>query len=208
MKLVPPKPFDAQEHILKADTQLFRVFNTGGVIPRKVTDFNPGKGEPTRFAFFGDPAVPVLYAAETEEAAVCESILHDVPPGPGSVLYDSFANRVCAPLAPARDLRLVSLMGDGLFKLGTQAKYVTGTMSSQYKRTVRWAEAAHDAGFDGLVWMSNRRNTDLAYVFFGDRVAAGDLVALPGAGRIFAAGSGFDWLTDYLAGLKIDILIP
>lgn len=208
MKRVPGKPFEPEEYVLEADTTLFRVFNTGGSPPRKVTDFNPGKGGPTRFAFFGDPVVPVLYAAETEEAAVCESILHDVPPGPGSVLYDNIADRVCAPLAPSKDLRLVSLMGDGLFKLETQAKYVTGTMSSQYKRTVRWAEAAHGAGFDGLVWMSNRRNTDRAYVFFGDRVAAGDLVALPGTGRIFAAGSGFDWLADYLAGLKIDILIP
>lgn len=208
VKYVPPKPFDPEEHILKADTQLFRVFSTVGVPPRKVTDFNPGQGAPTRFAFFGDPAVPALYAAATEEAAVCESILHDVPPEHGKVLYDSFANKVCAPLAPTRDLRLVSLMGDGLFKLGTQAKYVTGTMSSQYRRTVRWAEAAHEAGFDGLVWMSNRRNTDLAYVFFGDRVGAGDLVALPGAGKIFAAGAGFDWLVDYLTSLKVDVLIP
>ncbi|WP_179577397.1 RES domain-containing protein [Leifsonia psychrotolerans] len=41
--------------------------------------FNPGSGKPTRFAFFGDPTVPVLYAADTEAAAVCESLLHDLP---------------------------------------------------------------------------------------------------------------------------------
>ncbi|NVM96083.1 hypothetical protein [Arthrobacter wenxiniae] len=67
---------------------------------------------------------------------------------------------------------------------------------------------AHAAGFDGLAWMSNRRNTDRAYVFFGDRVAAGDLKAVPSGGRIFAAGDGLDWLVDYLTGLKIEIINP
>jgi hypothetical protein len=206
VKLVPGKPFDPEEHVLLAGTPLHRVFSNarkGGV-----TEFNPGFGSPTRFAFFGDPVVPVLYAAQTEEAAVCESILHDIPPGPGQILFDSIADKVCAPLTPTRDLRVVSLMGDGPRKLGTEAKHVTGTTASQYHRTVRWAAAAYEAGYDGLVWMSNRRNSDRAYVFFGDRVQAGDLSSLPGTGRIFAAGPGFDWLADYLTGLKIEILIP
>jgi hypothetical protein len=206
VRYVPGKPFEPEEYKVEAGRQLFRVFSNsrkGGV-----TEFNPGFGKATRFAFFRNPAVPVLYAAETEEAAVCESILHDIPPGPGRVMYDSIADRVCAPLTPTRELKLASLMGDGPRILGTEAKHVTGTMASQYKRTVRWAEAAHTAGYDGLVWMSNRRNSDRAYVFFGDKVQPGDLTALSGSGRIFAAGPDFDWLADYLAGLKIDILIP
>lgn len=203
MRYVPPKPFEPQEYVLPAGSHLFRVFSNS----RTVDKFNPGGGDPTRFAFFGDPKVPVLYAADTEEAAVCESILHDVPPGPGQILSDSFQDKVCAPLTPTRDLRLASLMGDGLRVLGTEAKHVTGTMSTQYHRTVRWAEAAHAAGFDGLVWVSNKRNTDRTYVFFGDSVLPGDLKALKGPGRIFAAGTGFDWLVDYLAGLGIDVII-
>lgn len=35
-----------------------------------------------------------------------------------------------------------------------------------------------------------------------------ELAPLPMHGRIFAAGADFDWLDDYLAGLKIDILVP
>ena len=208
---VPPTPFQAQEHVLQRGTVLYRVFgnaNHGEGSPRRVTGFNPGIGSRTRFAFFGAPFVPVLYAADTEQAALCESILHEVPPGPGKVLYRNVADRVCAPLAPTRDLRLASLMGDGLRVLGTEAKQVTDTMADQYDRTVRWAEAAHEAGFDGLVWMSSRRNTDRAYVFFGDRVQSGDLEPLPLHGRIFAAGPGFDWLADYLNGLNIEILNP
>lgn len=203
VRLVPPKPFEAQEYLLESGSLLFRVFDN----KRKVTDFNPGIGKPTRFAFFGAPIVGVLYAADTEEAAVCESILHDIPPGPGNVLYEQVAKRVCAPLSPTRDLRLASLMGDGLRVLGTEAKHVTATLSSKYARTVRWAEEAHGAGFDGLVWMSNRRNTDRAYVLFGDRVD-GFLDSVPSGGRIFAAGDGFDWLSDYLATLRIEILNP
>jgi len=149
-----------------------------------------------------------LYAAQTEQAAICESILHDIPPGPGRILYENIADKACAPITPMKDMRLVSLMGDGLRMLGTKAKHVTGTMSSQYGRTVRWAEAAHGAGFDGLVWMSNRRNTDRAYVFFGDRVSHQDFAVAAGRSRIFAAGEGFDWLAEYLSTLKIEILIP
>lgn len=56
--------------------------------------------------------------------------------------------------------------------------------------------------------MSNHRNTDHAYVLFGDRVAQTALEAIPGQGRIFAAGPDYDWLTDYLSGLNIKILMP
>lgn len=206
VRRVPGKPFTPEEYVLESGAQLYRVFNNGRM--GGVTEFNPGFGAASRFAFFGVPKIPVLYAADTEEAAICESILHDVPPGPARVLYDSIADKICASLAPSRDLRLVSLMGDGLRKLQTESHLVTATPASQYRHTVRWAEAAHQAGFDGLVWMSNRRNTDRTYVFFGDKVGNGDFMALPGQGRIFAAGKDFDWLADYLAGLNIDILIP
>lgn len=205
MRRTPPKPFEPHDWILEANTELFRVFeNRPG---RSVTTFNPGFGEPTRFAFFGTPLVHVLYAAQTEESAVCESILHDVPPGPGTVLYDSFKGRVCSKLAPTRDLKLAALMGDGLRTLGTEPKYVTATMASQYPRTVLWAKAAHEAGYDGVVWMSHRRETDRAYMFFGDRVGPKDLVQISGLAHAFAAGPGYDWLADYLASIKIEILM-
>lgn len=138
---------------------------------------------------------------------MCESILHDVPPGPGTVLYDNFKGRVCAQLAPTRDLRLAAFMGDGLRALGTEAKYVTATMASQYPRTVLWSQAAHEAGYDGVVWMSHRRETDRAYVLFGDRLAPTDVVQVPGLAHTYAAGPGFDWLADYLASVGLEILM-
>lgn len=204
VRLVPPVPFEPLEETLLAGTAMTRVFDN----KRTVNDFNPGIGSRTRFAFFGRPPVPVLYAAESEEAAICESILHDVPPGRGSVLYDEIERRVSASMIVARDLRMVSLMGDDLRVLGTEAKHVTGTLPSAYPRTVKWAEAAHDSGYDGVVWMSNRRNTDRAYVLFGDRVAQADLRPEPSSGRIYAAGDGFNWLNDYLGSVGVEILIP
>lgn len=174
---------------------------------RTVNEFNPGFGSKTRFAFFGSPSVPVLYAAETEEAAICESILHEVPPGPGSILFEDIEHRISARMKVTRDLNLASFMGDGLRVLGTEAKHVTATMASQYPRTVRWAEAAYNAGYDGVAWMSNRRNTDKAYVLFGDRVAVRDLQPELGSGRIFAAGDGFNWLSNYLGSVGVEILI-
>ena len=104
VRLVPPVPFEPEEYILPAGSQLYRVYSNR----RQLTDFNPGHGTPSRFAFFG--TIPF----------------------------------------PTRDLRLASFTGDGLRVLQTEAKHVTATMASQYGRTVRWAEAAHAARFDGV----------------------------------------------------------
>jgi hypothetical protein len=51
--------------------RLYRVFTN----TRPPTEFNPGIGAATRFGFFGKPVVPIMYAADTEEAAVAESLL-------------------------------------------------------------------------------------------------------------------------------------
>src|SRR6516162_3016173 len=63
---VPPKPFKPAIGTLPSEHRLYRVFTN----TRAPTVFNPGPGKPTRFGFFGDPVVPILYAADTEEAAV------------------------------------------------------------------------------------------------------------------------------------------
>lgn len=204
VNLVPGTPFEPMGFELAAGAHLYRVFSNERKSP---VEFNPGFGAPTRFAFFGDPKIPVLYAAETEEAAICETILHEVPPGPGSVMFDEIKDKVCAQITPTRNLHLAAFMGDGLRKIGTEAKHVTGTMASEYHRTVLWAEAAHTAGFDGLVWMSNRRNTDRAYILFGDRMTDGGIEIVPVGGNIYAAGPGFNRVVDYLSSVDIEVLM-
>jgi hypothetical protein len=199
----PPDPFDAAEEVLGAGEMLYRVGNHRRPLPA----FNPGFGSGSRFAFFGDPVVPVLYAADTETAALAETLLHDVPASGGLLTSDAYTQVVMGRLTITRKLRLASLRGLGLRRLGVEARQLTDTPSSEYPRTVRWAEAAHRAGFDGLTWTSRLCNDARAVVLFGDR--AGDAVAQdPTFGRYFHAGPGLDWLIDVCAPLRVDVLPP
>lgn len=171
--------------------------------------FNPGHGDPTRFAFFGSPdVVSVLYAAQTEEAALCESLLHDIPIETGGNLRPTdYQGRVAIKLVTQRPLRLASFMGQGLWALQVEANDLTGSDPTSYPDTVKWAEAAHAAGFDGVVWMSRRLNSDRAYVLFGDRVSPADLVKSPDYRRIFTAGPDLDWLVDTCGPLHVEVIV-
>ncbi len=168
----PPHPFDPDVVTLPVGETLFRVHSTS----REGHGFNPGKGAPTRFAFFGDPVVPSLYAAETEQAAIAESLLHDVPLAGGRLVPSAYRDKCMSRLGTSRELRLASFMGLGLRRLGVSANQVTTTAAAHYNQTVLWAQAAHEAGFDGVAYMSRQCNSDRAYAFFGDRAADAFLV--------------------------------
>ncbi|MCE2452384.1 MAG: RES family NAD+ phosphorylase [Nitrospinae bacterium] len=82
-------------------------------------DFNPCRGSPTRFAPVYDAAgacVPSLYAADTLEAAIHETIFHDVPVTAKrkTVPRTLAQSRAHARLEVLRDLRLASLRGPDL----------------------------------------------------------------------------------------------
>jgi hypothetical protein len=199
----PPDPFDADAEILDTGALLYRL----GSNRRGIDEFNPGLGRATRFAFFGDPVVPVLYAADTEECAIAESLLHDVPATGGRLTYDAYADSVLGRLVVRRELRLASLRGLGLRRLGVSARQLTDTDASEYPMTVAWAAAGHEAGFDGLAWTSRLCNDSRAVVLFGDRCA--DAVEQdPTFGRLFESGPGLDWLIDTCAPLHVDVLPP
>ncbi|MFZ4841897.1 RES family NAD+ phosphorylase [Mycetocola saprophilus] len=164
----PPEPFDPETIEVPAGLVLFRVH----AAERLATTFNPGFGAPTRFAFFGEPMVPVLYAAETEQAAIAETLLHDTPLSGGTLLPSAYRGRRLSRITTARPLRFASLLGLGLRRLGVSADQVTATPAAHYQHTVHWARAAHEAGFDGIAYMSRQCNSDRAFVFFGDRAPA------------------------------------
>lgn len=104
----PPDPFDAEAEVLVVGARLYRVATTS----RPATAFNPGYGTRTRFAFFGTPPVPVLYAAESPTAALAESLLHDVPPSGGFLTADVYSRAVMVRLEVTAPLRLAKLRGD------------------------------------------------------------------------------------------------
>ena len=124
--------------------------------------FNPCQGGPSRFAPIQDAqgeCVPTLYAADSVEAAIYETILHDVPLAASrkSAPRHAVEDRRHSSLVVRRTLRLASLRAPDLMKWGLTPATLIGTMPTQYQRTARWAKAIHDqfAEVDGLVWTSN-----------------------------------------------------
>lgn len=198
----PPTPFDPTIAVLPAGDLLYRVLTA----TRKPTEFNPGIGAQSRFGYFGDPAVPIMYAAETEDAAVAETLLHDIPVDGGELPYDRYARKVLVRLAITRDLRLAVLHGMGLRRVKVIADDVTSSPASTYPTTVRWAEAAHGIGLDGIVWMSRMCNDARAYVFFGDRCADA-FTQDPTHARIFASSADQMWLIGRCAPLHVTVLL-
>jgi hypothetical protein len=198
----PPDPFDPATATLPAGHLLHRVLSA----TRTATDFNAGFGSPTRFGFFGKPRVPIMYAADTEDAAIAETLLHDIPVEGGLLPYDQYATKVLVRLKLTQRLHIGVLHGTGLRRLKVTAAELTSSPASSYATTVRWAEAAHKAGLDGLVWMSRQCNDTKAYVFFGDR--CGDAFTQdPSHARIFASPADQIWLIDRCAPLHVDVLM-
>jgi hypothetical protein len=198
----PTIPFDPATTTLPAGHLLYRVLSA----TRTAADFNPGVGAPTRFGFFGKPVVPIMYAADTEDAAIAETLLHDIPVKGGVLPNDQYADKVLVRLNVIRNLNVAVLHGMGLRRLQVRAQDVTSGPASTYASTVRWAEAAHKIGLDGLVWMARMCNDVKAYVFFGDRCA--DAFAQdPTHARIFAGPADQLWLIDRCAPLHVDVLL-
>ena len=198
----PPDPFDPATAILPEGHLLYRVLSAS----RTATDFNPGLGSRTRFGFFGKPVVPIMYAADTEDAAIAETLLHDIPAEGGLLPYDQYATKVLVRLKLTQRLHVGVLHGTGLRRLKVTAAELMSSPASSYATTVRWAEAAHKAGLDGLVWMSRQCNDTKAYVFFGDRCAEA-FAQDPSHARIFASPADQIWLIDRCAPLHVDVLI-
>lgn len=199
----PPEPFDAATEQLYLGQRLYRVHSN----TRTVAEFNPGVGSRSRFGFFGVPIVPLLYAADTPKAAVAESLLHDVPSAGGTLTYASYADKVLGLVEVTRPIQLASLRGLGLRRLKVETHQVTDTAARWYSRTVRWAQAAHEADFDGLAWTSSKSNDTRAVVLFADR-CAGAVAQDRSFARIFQSGPGLDWLIATCGPLHVDVLPP
>ncbi len=196
----PPDPFKPEAELLPAGTVLYRSYGNR----RKPTEFNPGFGEPTRFASFGNPPVPVLYAAENVEAAICEGVLHHLPAEGGTLYPPKYMDRICAGLVTKRHLRLASFHGTGLRRFGLEQDELTTCNPAWYPSTVAWAEAAWTAGFEGCVWMSSKLNSSKAYVLFGQ--VEGSLDIDPGTAPMeFANGPDLDWLINFCISINIAV---
>ena len=143
--------------------------------------FNPCRGAPTRFAPVYDVkgnCVPSLYAGDTLESAIYETIFHDVPVTAKrkTVPKTLVQSRAHGRLQVLRDLRLASLRGPDLRRWRISRNALITTSSNRYRDTAQWAKAVHHQfpHVEGLLWTSNQCDPDTAYLFFGDRVASTD----------------------------------
>ena len=174
----PPNPISSPNYmILKQGTPIERVHNS----TYAANAFNPCKGSPTRFAPIHDTSgacVPSLYAGESFEAAVFETIFHDViarakrKTVPQKKITDSAQGR----LEVLRDLKLVSLREPDLKAWRIKRNRLISSSPKLYAETAEWAEAIHHQfpNAEGLEWTSNQCDPATSYLFFGDRVDSSD----------------------------------
>lgn len=205
MRFDPPNPPPAVlpapvVFTLRKGTTVHRVWrHTTG---RAANTFNPGYGDldPTRFAPLRRPAgkpegqrIGTLYAGESFDVAVYETLFRDLPPLPSPRDVPGFKvneNAHCT-LKLGRDLALAAMFDKHLKNWGlTRAALIECHGLEAYRGTVLWAEAIHDQfpDIDGLVWTSRQDDAGKAYCLFGDRVRPTDLI--PGKPRPFSSGTG------------------
>ncbi|MCY3628774.1 MAG: RES family NAD+ phosphorylase [Bacteroidota bacterium] len=183
VRLDPPNPFTLEQGLV-----INRVHSRNYL----GNSFNPGLGSPTRFspiADVGGKLISTLYAAGTLEAAIYETIFHDI-------LASTLRKRVSLQLVLSeahsklevkRSIKLASLREPDLMKWRIQRSDLITTSPKFYASTAKWAEAIHRQFIDieGLVWTSNQCDPEAVYLFFGDRVSSDDFrVTLTRDGRI------------------------
>jgi len=143
--------------------------------------------------------VPTLYGAENFQAALSETVFHDVPiSGPGrEILISSLIPWLFSTIAPRRGLRLVDLRGYGLRRLELRRADLIETPASEYPALAPWGAAFYNCpeAPDGIIWISRQYDRSAALMLFGGRVPRRDLevVAPP---LPLAVGRGLDDVRD------------
>src|SRR3954463_9140729 len=125
---------------------------------------------------------PVFYGAGDVDAALSETVFHDVPiRGSKHLAHAQLVHRLVVALIARRDLLLVDLTSDGPRRRGLTRGELIESDSRSYPQTAAWARALHDhwQRVDGLLWASGQRDTSRALLLFGDRVKVSELA--PGA---------------------------
>jgi hypothetical protein len=146
------------------------------------TEFNPGTaGSGGRFHPFQDRkghVVPTLYASNSLNGALSETIFHDVPlRGPRRVSRSALMPLQASTIRATRPLHLIQLRGFGLDRLGVSRRELIDTDAEQYEQTRAWAAALYASvpGADGMLWVARLHDVAAAIVLFGTRVARKDL---------------------------------
>lgn len=173
----PPSSFDFEPEFseLKAGVRLFRIDRE----KKYAGKFNPRKDLNYRFSpiFDGKQLIPTFYCAQTVEAAIFESILRDKPTLKDRVVpHTSFKNQYVSEIEVKRDLKVISLRGRGLKRLGLMEAELIHGGPNTYEDTRPWAEALYREckTAKGLIWTSRQLGPKYSAMLFGTRFKTGD----------------------------------
>ena len=208
----PPRSFKPLVETWFAGEPLRRVHPVSHPASELYATDRPARFRPLRTT--DGEIVPMLCGAASEQAAIAESVLHDLAPrGPRVVAFESLVPTALSCLIPQRDLQLAMLHSTGLDRLRLRNRSLIDTLPSRYSETVPWGQALyeHPLHLDGIVWMSRRDNSIRAGVLFGStandqRVENSDLVLAPARSfPTLAFGDGYELVVE--ACLAADVLI-
>jgi hypothetical protein len=123
--------------------------------------------------------VGTIYCAQDDAGALAESVFRPVPVGTAvrQVGRARLVPIMISTLASGRTLRLASLRGNGLRRVGASRTQLIDSEADQYAALAAWGQALHDcpAKPDGIVWRSRQYDDSYAFVLYGDRVRRQEL---------------------------------
>lgn len=179
----------------------------------QVDQFNPGVKGNARFSPISDAkgiAISTLYAAYTFDAALMESVFHDVSHAPGYKHFDKnkLNRQIHSKVKTGQNLTLADLSSVALRKLGVQRKQLIDTEKDQYPNTREWAQAIHEQypEIQGLSWISRQDDSARAVMLFGDRIPAGTLQQVGVSRNLLQDEKAYAELLDLAERIGADIV--
>lgn len=133
-----------------------------------------------RFDATDDDRYPYLYAGQSVDVAVAETLLRDLPPddtGIRQLPQARIVGRRISAICTTADLDLVSLRTGADLGAVAQDTWLTWCDPRDYAQSRHWAHwiRHHAPTAAGYVWLSRREPGLHAYVLFGDRILASAL---------------------------------
>jgi hypothetical protein len=131
----------------------------------------------------GGLVVPSIYAADSLEGALMESVLHNVPfPSTGyqhDFRLDRLSTYHVSQISTTQTLSLVDLTTPGLQAMGLLPSDLFESNKRDYPRTRQWAAwfRAQCPAAHGLYWISRRYNEAAVMVLWADLTPTGALAA-------------------------------
>lgn len=173
-----PKPHDhieIERSRVDAGMHLFRIHPSAFA----GNQFNASTRGDARFSPIIDrktqQVIPVIYAGDDSDVAICEVIFHDVDVSQRDIVFDQrkLAEKSHSELVLKQALRVAVIDPVSTVKMRAGKKLIHCD-AAEYQRTREWAEHIHQQHQDihGLEWPSRQINGK-AWVFFGDRIKDG-----------------------------------